>query len=49
MKQCVDEIICIEFLQIINLLANTDIFNRDSQFRLDGNGNTSFCSTVKLG
>ena len=49
MKQGVDEIICVKFLQVIDLFTDTDIFYRNSQFRLDGNCNTALCSTVKLG
>ena len=36
MKQGVDEIICVKFLQVIDLFTDTDIFYRNSQFRLDG-------------
>ncbi len=47
-KQCVYEVLGIEFLKVVDLLSDTDIFDRDAEFRLDCNGDAALCSTVKL-
>ena len=45
-KKSVYELICIKLLQIVNLLSDTDILNRNSVLCLDCHGNTTLGCSV---
>ena len=49
LKQSACKLLGVEGLHIINLLTNTNEFNRDSKLLLNRDDNTALCSSVKLG
>ena len=48
-KEGIDVLVGIKSLQILDGLADPDILNRNSQLRLNGDGNSSLGGTVHLG
>ena len=48
LKQCIYKRICIKFLQILDMLTDTYIFNRNVHFRLNSYGNATFSCSVKF-
>jgi hypothetical protein len=49
LKQCLRELLRVERLQIVRLLAEADEFDGQTEFFLDGNHHAAFARSVELG